>query len=176
MQSDAADHNKLCEKLRQCIHHFNPIGHPPALFNIVYGKLADVSVNVQNALQIGQQNMHTYGEKLSEGFYSAISSPIIYMSNRRKHMQVGSVMTYDTDFIFNCTLGLLASGDIDFQSLFSYEFAPVPTSLFMQDGGLHPATAKSKLKNCLQVEHSSRTYTRADVVVVGGCAILWTIQ
>ncbi len=176
MQSDAADRNKLREKLGQCIHPFNPVGHPPALFNIVSGKLADVSVNVQNALQIGQQSMHTYEEKLPEGFYSAISSPVIYMSNRRKHVQVGPVMTYDTDFIFNRTLGLLASGDIDLQNLFSYELAPIPTSLFMEDGGLRPATAKSKLKNCLQVEHSSRTLTRADVVVVDGCAILWTIQ
>ena len=108
-----------------------------------------VSVSVQNALEIGQQSMHIYEEKLHGGFYSAVRSLIIYMSNKWKHMQIGLKMTYDTEFIFNCTLGLLATGEIDLQNLFSYELAPLPTSLSTDDGGLRSATAKSKLKNYL---------------------------
>jgi hypothetical protein len=41
---------------------------------------------------------------------------------------------------------------------------------------MRPASSKSKLKNYLQVEESSRTGEKPDLIVLDGCAILWTIN
>ena len=38
------------------------------------------------------------------------------------------------------------------------------------------ASSKPKLNNYLQVEESSRTVERPDLIVLDGCAILWTIN
>ena len=48
--ADISDRRKLRERLDQCTDPLDPAGHSPTLFNIVYGKLAAESANVQNAL------------------------------------------------------------------------------------------------------------------------------
>ena len=66
---------------------------------------------------------------------------------------------------------------MDLKSLFSYELAPVVTSLFKDSGEPRYATSKSDLKNSLKVEVSSRG-KESDTVLVdcGGMlhsAIYW---
>ena len=41
---------------------------------------------------------------------------------------------------------------------------------------MRPASAKSKLKNFLQFEQSTRTVNTLDLVVLDACAILWFIH
>ena len=41
---------------------------------------------------------------------------------------------------------------------------------------MRPASSKSKHKNYLQIEESSRTVEIPDLLMLGGCAILWTIN
>ena len=52
IQADSADSHKLREKLAQCINPSDPNDHPPALFNIAIGRLAEPSMNIQRALKI----------------------------------------------------------------------------------------------------------------------------
>ena len=56
---------------------------------------------------------------------------------------------FDTKDIFNRTLGIITSVDVDLRELFSHELPAIPTSLFSDKGNLRPATSKSKLKNFL---------------------------
>lgn len=135
MQADASDRRKLCEKLGQCIDPLNPEGHSSTLFNIVSEKMAESSVNVHNAVQIGVACMESYEHKLPEGFHDTLSSPIKTMAATRKCSKLGSDTTFDTD-IFSRTLAIMSSCDFDLESLFSHELAPIPTSLFLDDGNI----------------------------------------
>lgn len=168
---------KIKEKLEHCIDPLDPAGHSPTLFNIVSGKLADESVNVQNAVQIGRDCMQAYEDKLPQGFHEKISSPLKTMGATRKQVKLGITTTFDTEVIFNRTLAIIGSGgEVDLHDLFSHELAPIPTSLFLDDGNMRPASSKSKLKNFLEVQQSSRTMRNPDLVVLDGCAVLWAIH
>ena len=72
--------------------------------------------------------MQGYENKLPHGFYDTISSPLVTMATSRKKSKLGQTSTVDTEGIFNRTLGIIGSGDL--QNLFSHELAPIPTSLF----------------------------------------------
>ena len=52
IQADAADRHKLREKLARCTNPLDPNDHPPALFNIATGGLAEPSMNKQRAINI----------------------------------------------------------------------------------------------------------------------------
>ena len=83
----------------------------------------------------------------------------------------------NTEVIFNRTLGIIGLGEFDLHNLFSQELAPISTSLFLDDGTMRPASSKSKQKAFLQVEQSSRNkLQRPNLLVLGGCAIPWTIH
>ncbi len=176
IQADAADRSRLREKLTQCIDPLNPEGHPPDLFNIVSGKVAEPSVNVHDALHIGHACMESYKSKLPDGFYNPISSPVITMASARKQTKLGSGQTFDTNVIFSRTLGIMSSCDFDLENLFSHELSPIPTALFLDDGSMRPPSAKAKLKKCLEVEQSLRTVPNPDIVMLDGCAILWSVH
>ena len=40
---------------------------------------------------------------------------------------------------------------------------------------MRPLTSKSKMKNCLGVEQSLRTLTHPDVIMLDGCALIWSV-
>ena len=138
------------------------------------GKVADASVNVQNAVSIGMDSMQAYESQLPQGFHDKISNPVVTMATTRKSTQLGATKTFDTEVIFNRTLGVIGSGEFDLHDLFSHELGPIPTSLFLDDGSMRPASSKSKLKNSLQVEESSRTMVIPDLVVLDGCAVAYS--
>ena len=89
-------------------------------------------------------------------------------------LQEGVQPAFDTEVIFIRTLGLMNTMDFDLRELFDYELSQIPTSLFTDDGNLRPSTAKSKLKKSIEVEQSLRTMPDPLVLVLDGCAILWT--
>ena len=66
--------------------------------------------------------------------------------------------------------------DFNLRELFDYELSQIPTSLFTDDGNLRPSTAKSKLKKSIEVEQSLRITPDPQVLVLDGCAILWTLH
>ena len=87
------------------------------------------------------------------------------------YAMLGQTSTVNTVVIFNRTLGILGSGEFDLQNLFSHELAPIPTSLFLDDGRMRPASSKSKLSVFFHVEKSSRNKLQKPDLVV-----LWTIM
>lgn len=178
IRSDAHDRQSLQKKLEHCIDPLDPTGHPKELFNIATGELASSTVNVDEALALGKQSAEAYEAKLPDGFHETISCPVTTMATKRKKTTLHgrSDPTFDTEVIFTRTIGLMDTEDFNLRELFDYELSQIPTSLFTDEGNLRPATSKSKLKNSLGVERSSRMTPNPEVVVLDGCAILWTIH
>ena len=98
------------------------------------------------------------------------------MSVTKKRIKLGSADCFDTNLIYSRVMGLMSSRDVDIKDMLSHELAPVPTSMIKDSGEMRITKSNPTLKRKLQVEHSSRTLPTPDTIVVGGCAILWTIQ
>ena len=69
---------------------------------------------------------------------------------------------------------MLNAGQVNLEYIFDYELAPVPTALFDGTGNVGYPKHKSNLKKRLQVEESDRIHIAPDVVILDGCAILWS--
>ena len=72
-------------------------------------------------------------------------------------------------------MGLVSTRPIDLQDLFNYELAPLPTSMFDDNGNMRISTSKSVLKNKLQVTKSTRASIKPNVIIIYGFAILWCL-
>ena len=79
------------------------------------------------------------------------------------------------DLIFSRVLLLLGTNQIDFEDLFDFELAAVPTSLFEESGVARYPKNKSVLLNKLKVEESSRCI-RPDATVIDGGGMLHKVH
>ncbi|KAK1893669.1 Serine/threonine-protein phosphatase 7 inactive like [Dissostichus eleginoides] len=111
-----------------------------------------------------------------EVFYNTISSKVKTMATTTKSIKIGDSKIYDLNVIYSRTIVLFSSDrDVDVKDVLAYELAPVPTAMFTEDG-MRICKAKSTLKKSLQVEVSRRNAGDADVTVIDGSALLWTIH
>ena len=77
------------------------------------------------------------------------------MDHARKHAKVGAVKVFDTNLTYSRVIGLQArERDIDIKDVLGHELAPVPTSMYDDNGDMRIAKSKSNLKKILQVEVS----------------------
>ena len=147
-----------------------------SIVNIVSGKRAPASVNVENALMIGETMLEDYEKTWPEGFNSTISKKVETKAASCKFVKIGDSKVYDFNAIYSRVIALLSSDrDVDVNDVFSYELAPVPTAMFMNDG-MQICKAKSKLKRSLQIEVLRRNAGDADATVIDGSALLWTVH
>ena len=177
IQADAKDRAGLRRKLDYCIDPMDSKEHPEgSIVNIVSGKLAPASVNVENAVMIGETMLEEYEKTWPEGFNSTISKKVETMAASCKFVKIDDSKVYDLNAIYSRVIALLSSDrDVDVNDVFSYELAPVPTAMFMKDG-MWICKAKSKLKRSLQIEVSWRNAGDADATVIDGSALLWTVH
>ena len=75
-------------------------------------------------------------------FFNKVSSYVVIRGAPMKGINTGAVTTVDIDVVFNRTLGIIGSEEFDLHDLFSHELAPIPTSLFLDDGGMISASSK----------------------------------
>ncbi|KAK3106543.1 hypothetical protein FSP39_022295 [Pinctada imbricata] len=176
MASDAADREKLRQKLSSCIDPLATEEHSGKLINIVSGRVSPDSVNVDNALEIGKKQMSEFEQSLPNGFYNTLSKRVVTMSVGRKSVKVGDCEVYDTQMIYARVMGLLSTRELDLKELLSHELSPIPPSMFDDKGDLRIATSKSALKRKLQIIQSTRKSGTADVIIIDGCAVLWSIH
>ena len=159
--------------LKNCIHPLKPETHPEPLVNIYTGNLAENSVNVFNALNIGKKQMVIFETSWPDGFYSPIKKEIKTMINGKRKITVGPIEIYNTEMIYARVMCLLSSNRITLEEVLKYELSPIPLSLFKDDGEMRPSPSKSVLKSTLQVEVSTRLQISSDAAVIDGCAYLW---
>ena len=175
--ADSKDRTGLGNKLDSCLHPLNPSEHPEdSLVNIVSGKIAPPVVNVDSSVKIGERMMADFEKTWPDGFYKTITSKVKTMATTTKSIEMGDSKVYDLNAICSRVIVLLSSDrDIHMEDVLAFELAPVPTSMFTEDG-MRICKAKSTLKKTLQVEISRRNAGDANVTIIDGSALLWTIH
>ena len=142
---------------------------------MLYGKTYP-PVNVDNAVQIGETMLEDFEKTWPGGFYSTISKKVKTMAITMKSIQVEDTKMYDLNVIYSRVIALFCSDrSVDVEDVLAYELAPVPTAMFTEEG-MRLCKAKSTLKKSLQVEVSKRKAGDADITVIDGSALLWTIH
>ena len=110
IRSDGVDREKIRNKLEAIIDPLNPASHPSGgIINVISGKNT-VSVNVDQALTIGEEQMKKFENSWQEGFHSNIPKQVQTLAVDRKQIQVESAKIYDTNLIYSRLIGLQASG------------------------------------------------------------------
>jgi hypothetical protein len=112
--------------------------------------------------------------------YFIIPSPrklrVETMAASCKSVQIGESNVCDLNTVYSRIIALLANDrDINVNYVFSYEIGPVPTSMFTKDG-MWICKANSSLKRSRRIEVSRRKAGVADVTVIDGSDLLWTIH
>ena len=112
--------------------------------------------------------LHAYESSWPKGFNGALSKNVTTMAVTRKSVKFGTGIVYDTQRLFTGHgIGINSASD-----LFNYELAPLPTSMFDDNGNMRISTSKSVLSNKLQVTQSTRASVKSNVIITDGCAIL----
>ena len=121
--------------------------------------------------------MEKFQTDLPDSFRSTLTSKVVLMTSvkdktkKKKHDEVH----YNTDLIFSRVLLLLGTNQIEFDDLFDYELAPVPTSLSDESGLARYPKSKSDLMKKLKFEESSRCI-KPDATVIDGGGLFYNIH
>jgi hypothetical protein len=110
--------------------------------------------------------MSAHEKSWMASFNGPLSNNVITMALSRKSVKCGSGTVYDTKLIYSREMGLMSTRDIDLKDVFSHELAPLPTSMFEDDGNMRIATSKSMLKKKLQITQSERASLKPDVIII----------
>jgi len=174
-EADATDRDKLRDTLNNFVDPLEPGSHPTGLLNIATGLLAPSKVNADKSVTIGTQQMEEFESGWPESFNKSLNKRVVTMSVAKKSIKIDDTPVYDTELIFNRVIGLQQSRDINIKDVLMYELSPVPAALF-DDTGEMRSQAKASLKKKLQIEVSSRLASSPGVVIIDGCAFLWTVH
>ena len=176
--SDAKDRGNIQQKPEMCIDPLNSDNHPDGIVNIGTGRIAPDALNVDNSVAMGKEQMKPFETGWPKTFYEPLSNKVVTMSVTKKQIKLGSADCFDNNLIYPRVMELMSSRDVDITDVFSHELAPVSSSMFEDSGDMRIKKYKSTLKQKLQVEQSPRTLPTPEtiIIVVDGCAILWTIQ
>ena len=69
------------------------------------------------------------------GFHDTLPKKVRTMAITKKHVHVWSAKVYDTNLIYSRFIRLKASGrDMNLNEVLKYELAPIPTSMFINNG------------------------------------------
>ena len=108
-------------------------------------------------------------------FNKPLSKEVVTMAVSRRQIKVGQKPVYNTILIYSRVLCLQKVRDINLQDILKYELAPVPHSMFENNGDMQITKSKSILKQKLQVEVFNRICQVHDAILIDGCAMLWVI-
>lgn len=179
IKADAADRTVIREKVELSIDPFDAHTEANKIVNIVSGRVAPPAVNVDQAHDIGLQQMKRFEAALPNGFYDTISKKVITLEASKKHVKMGEKTIVNTELLFSRLLGLQGSCRefLDIKDLLTYELSPVPTAMFQGSGDMRISKSKSELKKQLQVDISTRKALESiECEVLDGSAILWVIN
>ena len=152
MVADNSDRKTIREAITTCIDVFDIDQHLTTGLVELYSdrNVRNADLNVHLALDLATAQMLDYESHLPGGFYTKLKRNVKTMTAAIKQstrLGCSNYILY-TEFIYARVVGLMASPreNIFIESLFHYELAPHPTSLF-DDCVQMRYTAKSILKN-----------------------------
>ena len=149
------------------------------LINSVTGKISNKNVTVEEAVQIGEAQLQEFESACPTGFYQTIKRKVITMKEGKKGKKKRGVDTMeqcDLGLIFARVTALMSTRAIKLNGMWKYELAAVPTSIFDEKSGeIRISRSKSILKRKHQVELTNPSIRIRDAVVIGGCAIQYSV-
>ena len=74
--------------------------------------------------------MQQFQKELPGDFRNTLTTKVIFMTSAKNKKKKDKEYSYNTDLIFSHVLLLLGTNQTDFEDLFDFELAVVPTSLF----------------------------------------------
>ncbi len=169
---DQADRTKISNELKRYPH---PLEQPDSdmLLNVVNGRVADDTVNVQDALAIGESMVADFKKALPTGFYNPIHSKVVTMEAMKKGVRVGAGTVYDMEKLYGRLLVLSQKRDVSLESMLCFELAPLPPAIFDDYGSMRKGT-KSPFLHKLAVWTDEAS--APDVQVIDGNEILYQIS
>ena len=126
---DAADRNAIISEMKK---YTNPLCVNPddELINIVTGRVAPDSVNVDDALCIGSAMAAEFSAALPGGFYQPLKKKVNTMETSKRTIKMGGKNVYGIEKFYSRMLVISQKRDVHLQELFQFELSPVPSSLF----------------------------------------------
>ena len=174
IKSDEADRSNLRSTLKKCV---NPLDtNIQALVNICSEIIVQDSVNAHDSVKIGEQQRKKFEASWPDLFYASIKKEVKTMKIGKKSSKDREIEIYNTELIHSRVMCLLSMGRIQLDDVLKYELSPIPLYLFESNGEMRPSKIKSYLKKALQVETSYRLQPKSNVIIIDGCAQLWSIS
>ena len=111
---------------------------------------------------------------MPEGFYDPLSKQVKAMSILQKSVRVNDGEIIGTSLIYSRVIALqLTNVAMTVENVFKHELAPIPTSIFNDDGDLRPAKSKADMKRTLESKASTRTMNKPERTIIDVSATLW---
>ena len=88
IKNDQVDRTKLKNFLITCIHPLQGESHTlTSLCSIYTGQIAEKTVNVNKAVEIGKKQMKSFQRSLPEGFWSKMKREVVTMKTSKQAMK-----------------------------------------------------------------------------------------
>ena len=99
------------------------------------------------------------------------------MSILQKSVRVNDGEIIGTSLIYSRVIALqLTNVAMTVENVFKHELAPIPTSIFNDDGDLRPAKSKADMKRTLESKASTRTMNKPERTIIDVSATLWLVN
>ncbi len=117
LKSDNCDRSKIRIKLEQCINPLEPTQHPANLVNVSTGYInKSNAVNVEQAIDIGCQQMQTFVENFPDCFHKTISKQVHMLKSEKKGIHLGHTQVFNTEAIYARIMYLISLGQTTLQN------------------------------------------------------------
>ena len=114
---------------------------------IVAGKFSNKNFNVEDAVPIGEAQLHEFESACPTGFYQTIKRKVVATKEGKKKREVDPMKQCDLGLIFAIVTALMSTRAIHLNHVLKYELAAVPTSILNEKSGeLRISTSNSILK------------------------------
>lgn len=119
----------------------NPFSHQNELRNIHTGEIADETVSVDNAKEIGQNIISSMAGKIVTKYVFKKKDKAVTMKSGSTVQIDKDVVPVDPQLLFQCLIASIQiqGSDCDVSAAFSYELCTFPPALFGTDGLLQEA-------------------------------------
>ena len=166
---DTDDRNHVYEELKK---HFRPLKlTSSSLYNIINGKVANASVNIQETLKMGDSMLLDFRSSLPGGFHAPLKRNVKPMEPI-KCCVAGDKTFYDMASLICRLITVGQHRQVKLQTPFDYALCAVPASIIDEYGFLRTGT-KSTLVFKLKVDDLQPD--APDIVIVDGQQLLYHI-
>ena len=124
---DRDERNRVYEELKK---HSHPLKLTSAsLYNIINGKVVNTSVNVHEALKMGESMFLDFRSSFPGGFHAPLRSKVKSVVSMKCGVPIGDTTLYDMASLLCRLITVGQHWQVDLQTLFDYELCAIPASI-----------------------------------------------